>query len=503
MPAKPNVPIDQNLQAGLAARELAVRLVAGVLMQSRPLEQVLAEASAVPRFAALEARDRALARAVAATVLRRQGELEHVLGAFLERPLPRDQGRLWPILLAGAAQLVCLDMPAHAVVDLAVETTRRDRGAHRFAKLVNAVLRRVAERGPELLGRPGSRAPQHPGLAVAALERGLRSRHRAPHRRGEPARGAPRHQRQEPTPPAGPSGSAAACSRPARSASASHGRIEDLPGYAEGAWWVQDAGAALVARVAGDVAGRTVADLCAAPGGKTAALAAAGAQVTAVDVSRRAPRSPARQPEAPRARRRGRRGRRGDLVAGADLRRGRARRALHGHRHDPPPSRHPAPEAPGGRGPHGRSCRGACSRTPPPWCAPAGCSSTAPARSSPRRPSEQIAAFLAAHPDFQRSALEPAEIGAEPAWIDADGDLRTLPFHLPQEPADLSGIDGFYVARLRRSPRPSLQSKRTPPPDEAQLAAWVKQADCSAHGRASHTATVSFPAGIGCTVKSD
>ena len=133
MPAKPNVPKDQNLQAGLAARELAVRLVAGVLMQSRPLEQVLAEVSAIPRFAGLEARDRALARAVAATVLRRQGELEHVLGAFLERPLPRDQGRLWPILLTGAAQLVCLDMPAHAVVDLGVETTRRDRGPIRQA----------------------------------------------------------------------------------------------------------------------------------------------------------------------------------------------------------------------------------------------------------------------------------------------------------------------------------------------------------------------------------
>src|SRR5204863_6454090 len=136
---------------GLAARTLAVHLVAGVLIDRQPLEQVLAECSARPQVAAMEARDRALARAVAATVLRRQGELEHVLNAFLERPLPADQGRLWPILLTGAAQLLCLDMPAHAVVDLAVEATRRDRGAHRFAKLVNAVLRRVAERGRELL----------------------------------------------------------------------------------------------------------------------------------------------------------------------------------------------------------------------------------------------------------------------------------------------------------------------------------------------------------------
>ncbi len=62
-----------------------------------------------------------------------------------------------------------------------------------------------------------------------------------------------------------------------------HGPVPSLPGYAEGAWWVQDAAAALPARLLGEVSGRTVADLCAAPGGKTAQLAAAGAQVTAVD----------------------------------------------------------------------------------------------------------------------------------------------------------------------------------------------------------------------------
>src|SRR5207253_10999798 len=83
--------------------------------------------------------------------LARQAGLDNVPNACLERPLPVAQARLWPILPTGAAQLLCLDMPAHAVVDLAVEATRRDRGAHRFAKLVNAVLRRVAERGRELL----------------------------------------------------------------------------------------------------------------------------------------------------------------------------------------------------------------------------------------------------------------------------------------------------------------------------------------------------------------
>jgi 16S rRNA (cytosine967-C5)-methyltransferase len=135
----------------LAARRLAVHLVAGVLRHRRPLEQVLADASRRPDLFLLPARDRGLARLVAATVLRRQGELEGVLNAFLERPLPTDQGQLWPILLCAAAQLLCLALPAHAVVDLAVELVRRDKGAHRFAKLSNAVLRRLSERGAGLL----------------------------------------------------------------------------------------------------------------------------------------------------------------------------------------------------------------------------------------------------------------------------------------------------------------------------------------------------------------
>jgi 16S rRNA (cytosine967-C5)-methyltransferase len=114
----------------MAARDLAVQLVADVLLGRQPLDQAWVQLTARPAVAALEARDRALARLIAATVLRRQGELQHVLNTFLEKPLPADKGRLWPILLTGAAQLVCLSMPPHVVVDIAVELTRRDRGAH-------------------------------------------------------------------------------------------------------------------------------------------------------------------------------------------------------------------------------------------------------------------------------------------------------------------------------------------------------------------------------------
>src|SRR5262245_173919 len=137
--------------AGLAARNLAHALIAGVLLDRRPLEQALNQLAAGPDWAAIEPRDRAFARMLAATVLRRQGELEYVLAAFLERPLPRSSGRMRPILLAGAAQLICLGTPPHAAVGLAVEAARMEPGGRRFAGLANAVLRRVAAEGAGLL----------------------------------------------------------------------------------------------------------------------------------------------------------------------------------------------------------------------------------------------------------------------------------------------------------------------------------------------------------------
>ena len=449
VPAKQNVPKDQNLQAGLAARELAVRLLAGVLIDGRPLEQVLAEVAAAPRFSGLEARDRALARAVAATVLRRQGELEYVLGAFLERPLPRDQGRLWPILLAGAAQLVCLDMAPHAVVDLAVETTRRDRGAHRFAKLVNAVLRRVAERGPEMLADQDSvrlnvpdwlwqswSATYGPETARRIAEASLREAPLDISAKSDAAGWAERLGGR-----VLPTGSVRLTP---------HGRIEDLAGYAEGAWWVQDAGAALVARVAGDVANRGVADLCAAPGGKTAALAAAGAQVTAVDIS---------AARLDRLRDNLKRLALTAEVVEADAATWSPGRTFDVVLLDAPCTatgtirRHPdilrlkRPEDVARMAELQARHAGARRHAGVPGRRH---SSTAPARWSPRRGSIASRRSSLVTPTSSARPSKPAEIGAEPAWIGAGGDLRTLPFHLPQEPAELSGIDGFYVARLRR-----------------------------------------------------
>jgi 16S rRNA (cytosine967-C5)-methyltransferase len=441
----------KGVPPGLAARTLAVHLVAGVLIDEQPLEQVLAACSARPQVAAMESRDRALARLVTATVLRRLGELEHVLNAFLERPLPADKGRLWPILLTGAAQLVCLGMPAHAVVDMSVEATRRDRGAHRFAKLVNAVLRRVAERGPQMLavqdgtrlnipdwlwqrwsaafGSDGARRIAEASLAEAALDISVK-----PGGDGSEAWAERLGGRLLPT------GSIRLTQ---------HGRIEDLPGYADGTWWVQDAAAALVTRAAGEVAGKQIADLCAAPGGKSAALAAAGARVTAVDVS---------AVRLGRLRENLARLRLDAEVVEADAATWSPGHDFHVVLLDAPCTatgtirRHPdilrlkRPEDVDRMATLQRSMLAHAASL----VRPGGLLIYSTCSLEPEEGVQQVAAFLADCSEFERVPISAGEIGGEPDWLTSLGEIRTLPFHMQLDAPGLSGLDGFFVARLRR-----------------------------------------------------
>src|SRR5438552_960168 len=131
---------------GLAARRVAAELLEAVLRRHRPLDEQIEDAQ--PSLAALPERDRALTRALAATVLRRLGTLRHLLGLFLERGTPADAPRVETALLLGAAQILLLGVPDHAAVDLSVRLARADRRAARYAGLVNAVLRRIAKDGP-------------------------------------------------------------------------------------------------------------------------------------------------------------------------------------------------------------------------------------------------------------------------------------------------------------------------------------------------------------------
>ena len=135
---------------GLAARRIAADILDNVLRRRRPLDAEL-DADAHPGLAALADRDRALVRKLVATVLRRLGTLRHLIGKFLDRGFPTDAPRVETVLLIGAAQILFLDVPDHAAVDLSVRLVQADRRAARYPGLINAVLRRIAREGPALV----------------------------------------------------------------------------------------------------------------------------------------------------------------------------------------------------------------------------------------------------------------------------------------------------------------------------------------------------------------
>ena len=262
------------------ARVAACELVVAVLDEGRSLDEALNE---TPSFAALIGRDRAFARAIATTTLRRLGGIDAVLAQFLERPLPETAAHGRAMLRIGAAQLLIMATPPHAAVGETVEAANALRKSAGFAKLINAVLRRVSRDGAALL------AAQAPGADLPAW---LFTRWRAAYGEATAAAIARALQHEAPldvsvkSEAPGWSKTLGGTLTPTGSVRlAESSGVDQLAGFAEGEWWVQDAAAALPARLLGDVRGKAVLDLCAAPGGKTLQLAAAGAQVTAVDRS--------------------------------------------------------------------------------------------------------------------------------------------------------------------------------------------------------------------------
>ena len=262
-----------------SARRAAAALLSAVTDDGRTLDEALA---AVPSYSELEGRDRAFARAIASAALRRLGGVDRVLAAFITRPLP-DQSKVARALLrTGAAQLLVLGGAPHAVVSETVTLAQASRSARAFSGLINAVLRKVAADGAALF------AALPPG---ADLPDWLWTRWRAVYGDGAEAiavalRDEPPLDlsvREDPADWAARLGGTLSPTGGVRLAPGA--RVTDLEGFAEGAWWVQDAAAALPAQLLGAVTGLRVLDACAAPGGKTLQLAAAGAEVTALDAS--------------------------------------------------------------------------------------------------------------------------------------------------------------------------------------------------------------------------
>ena len=136
---------------GLAARRIAADILDGVLHKQRTLDDQLDGAGAHPALKTLPDRDRALMRRLVATILRRLGTLRHLLSRLLDRGIPTDAPRAQSALLIGAAQILWMDVPDHAAVDLSVRLVQSDRRAAKYAGLVNAVLRRCAREGKSLI----------------------------------------------------------------------------------------------------------------------------------------------------------------------------------------------------------------------------------------------------------------------------------------------------------------------------------------------------------------
>ena len=258
--------VTAGLVAGLAARQAALALLSGVLGDRISL----AELSEGPVLARLPASERARAQRLALQVLRQVEPLDRLLQGFLKRE-PRLEVlnilRLAVSELAGGAA-------AHGVVHSAVELARAGRHSTAAAGMINAVLRKVpvgvvlagpVQKMPRWLRQPMVHA--YGRDAVAAIEAV---------QAGVPALDLTLRGADHPEGLMLPTGSLRV---------AGAGQVSALAGYGNGGWWVQDAAAALAVPLLGNVAGLRVLDLCAAPGGKTMQLAAAGARVTALDIS--------------------------------------------------------------------------------------------------------------------------------------------------------------------------------------------------------------------------
>lgn len=424
----------------IPARAVALDVLQGVVRRHRPLDEVLDDE---PGLSSLEPRDRAFVHALVAGTLRRLGRIDPLITQCLDRPMTARMADIRDILRLGACQLLFLGTPPHAAVDTAVALAAERHGGA-YKGLVNAVLRRMSREGPGM-------AAAQDAVKLNTPEWMWRSWSRA-YGNAACRRIAEASMAEAPldlTARADPAGWAAALEADLLPTGTLRrpqgGPVADLPGYGEGAWWVQDAAAALPARLLGDVSGLTVADLCAAPGGKTVQLAAAGARVIAVDRSERrlvrlaanlerlrlpaetvaadaATWSPAEPVDAV-------------LVDAPCTSTGTLRR-------HPDVARLKSP----GDVAKLRPIQDALLASAAAMLRPGGLLVYCVCSLQPEEGPQRVAAALSAGLPLRRVPITPDEIGGLAECLTADGDLRTLPFHL----ADRGGMDAFYASRLQR-----------------------------------------------------
>ena len=430
-PSSQDAPKDAG---GLPARAAALDLLTAALSGRSGMDEGLSH----PALAALDGRDRAFARALVMATLRHLGPIDAALQAKVRKPPP---DKVVQILRLGLAQAFVLNTPAHAAVTTSVDLVARDRGLQMFKGLVNAVLRGLL-REPPALDDADLLAPSWLYARWRAAFGAGEARAIAAAIAGEPAtdlslkdlaRGAELAAALE-----------AAVLPGGTLRTERRGDISTWPGFAGGAWWVQDAAAAVPARLLAVQPGQSALDMCAAPGGKTLQLAAAGAQVTALD------RSASRLKRV--AENLARTALTAEVVA-ADAATWRDPRTFDAVLLDAPCSatgtfrRDPdvlwaarPSDVAGLAAVQSKLLDAAARRTRPGgrlvYCV---CSL------EPEEGEGQVAAFLGRNPGVGLDPIGEGEGGAPAASLRADGTLRILPQHLE------GGLDGFYVARLRKT----------------------------------------------------
>lgn len=425
---------DQSPDHSLVARSAAIELLRAALARRGGLDEALA----FPAFARLSPQDKGFARALAMATLRNLGRIDRALDAKLQKPPPEAVREL---LRIGAAQLYAMDVPDFAAVATTVKLAERENATRPFKGLINGVLRNLARGGAEETPPPESNVPdwlyqrwraaygEDAARAVAALTPEEPATDLSLRDPAEAERWAAELEAEML-----PGGSLRVRRK---------GDLAAWPGFAEGAWWVQDAAAAVPARLLHAEAGQSAADLCAAPGGKTLQLAAAGAQTVAVDRS------------APRLKRLKENLARTGLsaeIAAAPAEDWNDARAFDAVLLDAPCSStgtfrrnpevlwatRPADIAKLADVQH-RLLDAAAERVKP------GGRLVYCVCSLEREEGEtQAIAFLRRRPDFETDPIAPGEGGAPAASITREGWLRLLPSHVD------GGADGFFAARFRR-----------------------------------------------------
>ena len=429
---------------GLAARVAAARAVAEVLTLSRPLDERLAPDPAQQK-GGLDPRDRGLARSIATVALRRLGTIRKALAHRLEKGMPKRGGALEWTLIVATAQILFLDTPDHAAVDLAVKAARADPASAPFAALANAVLRAIARDREAILADSDSLDDDTP----AWLAQRWRSTY------GESvARAIALANRSEPTLDLSVKGDASGWAErlqgivlPTGSVRLdTHAPVTELEGYGGGEWWVQDAAAALPARLLRPRPAMRVVDLCAAPGGKAAELAAAGADLTTVDRSAERLKLLAANFERLRLN--------CEIVVADALAVDLA--PFDGVLLDAPClatgtiRRHPDVawiKRPGDLAALVK-LQAALLDKAITLARPGGAIVYCVCSLEPEEGEAQITAALRRNPDVRRLVVAADEVGGLVECLTPSGDLRTLPCHLWGDNPRRSGLDGFFAARL-------------------------------------------------------